>query len=183
MDALALVMAMESSVPDEGAAPCAPVAAHEYGALDSFAFTLLVGGGSDLDGASYAQGIAEVSWFVAEGLGLGIYGSGISVSQPVDDANGGGFGVDVRWHFLREAEWSLYAELGCGVQYTDQEVPQNGSDTNFAPWAGGGFRHQLDATASFMVGVQWFHQSNARTSESNPGRNSIGAYIGLSWSL
>ncbi|MEY4831802.1 MAG: hypothetical protein RL527_15 [Planctomycetota bacterium] len=184
IDALALVLASDvgtGAVPTPNELEAA--ADVQYGAEGSSAFTILVGGGSDLDGADYAQGIAEYSWFVAEGLGLGLYASGIGVWQPVEDAAGGGVGLDIRWHFLREATWSVYGELGCGVQFTNNEVPAGTSDTNFAPWAGVGVRHQLDGSTSLMLGVQWFHQSNARTDEQNPGRDSIGAYVGLSWSL
>ena len=184
IDALALVLASDvgtGAVPTPNELEAA--ADVHYGAEGSSAFTILVGGGSDLDGADYAQGIAEYSWFVAEGLGLGLYASGIGVWQPVEDAAGGGVGLDIRWHFLREATWSVYGELGCGVPFTNNEVPAGTSDTNFAPWAGVGVRHQLDGSTSLMLGVQWFHQSNARTDEQNPGRDSIGAYVGLSWSL
>ncbi|RLS50874.1 MAG: acyloxyacyl hydrolase [Planctomycetota bacterium] len=184
IDALALMLASDvGSDPVPTPKDLEAVAAVQYGAEGSSAFTILVGGGSDLDGADYAQGIAEYSWFVAEGLGLGLYASGIGVWQPIEDAAGGGVGIDIRWHFLREETWSVYGELGCGVQFTTNEVPANTSDTNFAPWAGIGVRQQLDAGTSLMLGVQWFHQSNARTDEQNPGRDSIGAYVGLSWSL
>ncbi|MBM4111196.1 MAG: acyloxyacyl hydrolase [Phycisphaerae bacterium] len=184
IDALAFVLATDvGSEPTSTPKNLEPAAAVMYGAEGTSAFTILVGGGSDRDGASYAQGIAEYSWFVAEGLGLGLYASGIGVWQPIEDAAGGGVGLDLRWHFIREASWSVYGELGCGVQFTNHDVPANSTDTNFAPWAGLGVRHQLDASTSLMLGVQWFHQSNARTDEQNPGRNSIGAYVGLSWSL
>jgi hypothetical protein len=184
IDALALVLASELTTdPVQAPEVHEPAAPARYGAEGTSAFTLLIGVGSDYDGADYVQGLAEYSWFVAEGLGLGLYASGIGVFQPVEDAAGGGVGLDIRWHFLREQTWSIYGEFGCGVQFTDNEVPAGTSDTNFAPWAGLGVRHQLDAGTSLMLGVQWFHQSNARTDEENPGRDSLGAYIGLSWSL
>ncbi|MFZ9688567.1 MAG: acyloxyacyl hydrolase [Phycisphaerales bacterium] len=184
IDALALVLASEvDGDPAPTPKELEAAAQVQYGAEGSSAFTLLVGVGSDFDAAEYVQGLAEYSWFVAEGLGLGLYASGIGVSQPVEDAAGGGVGLDIRWHFLREQTWAVYGELGCGVQFTTNEVPAGTSDTNFAPWAGLGVRHQLDAGTSLMLGVQWFHQSNARTDEQNPGRDSLGAYVGLSWSL
>lgn len=184
LDALAMVLAANAGDANPGGSEGAPAAVHApYGAEGSSAFTILVGGGSDLDGASYAQGIAELSWFVADGLGVGVYASGLNVWQPGLDAAGGGVGVDLRWHFIREATWSIYADAGCGIQFTNNDVPADSSDTDFAPWAGVGFRQQLDPGTSLMVGIQWFHQSNARTDEQNPGRNSLGAYIGLSWSL
>jgi len=183
-DALALVLAADiGSDPEPIPQDPQAAAAVQYGAEGSSAFTILVGGGSDLDGAEYAQGIAEYSWFVAEGLGLGLYASGIGVWQPIEDAAGGGVGIDIRWHFLREKTWSVYGELGCGVQFTTNDVPADTSDENFTPWAGIGVRQQLEAGTSLMLGVQWFHQSNARTDEQNSGRDSIGAYVGLSWSL
>lgn len=184
IDALALVLASEVGIdPVPTPKDLEAAAALRYGAEGSSAVTVLAGVGSDFDGADYVQGIVEYSWFVAEGLGLGLYASGIGVWQPVEDAAGGGVGLDIRWHFLRQETWSVYGELGCGVQFTTSEVPADTSDTNFTPWAGLGVRHQLDAGTSLMLGVQWFHQSNARTDEQNPGRNSVGAYIGLSWSL
>lgn len=184
IDALALVLASEAGADQVPATKDLETAtAAQYGAEGSSAFTVLLGVGSDFDGAEFAQGIAEYSWFVADGLGLGLYASGIGVWQPVEDAAGGGVGLDIRWHFLRHETWSVYGELGCGVQFTTNEVPANTSDTNFAPWAGLGVRRQLDAGTSLMLGVQWFHQSNARTDEQNPGRDSLGAYVGLSWSL
>jgi len=183
-DALALVLAAEIGFdPEPIPKDLQAAAAVQYGAEGSSVFTILVGGGSDLEGAEYAQGIAEYSWFVAEGLGLGLYASGIGVWQPIEDAAGGGVGIDIRWHFLREKTWSVYGELGCGVQFTTNDVPADTSDVNFTPWAGIGVRQQLDAGTSLMLGVQWFHQSNARTDEQNSGRDSIGAYVGLSWSL
>jgi len=114
--------------------------------------------------------------FAAE-LGAWYYGDG-------DDAAGINPNMVFRWHFFNNQKWTLYGDIGIGLLFTTEDVPDGGSSFNFTPRAGVGFTRLLnDSGLRWQTGVRWAHISNARVNgdEDNPSRDSVMLYTGLIW--
>jgi len=108
-------------------------------------------------------------------------------NEKAEDALGINPAFGVRWHFWtpkapEDRSWSVYADAGIGMVFTDEDVPPGGTKYNFTPRAGLGATFQLNDTgARFDVGVRWAHISNASTSgtDDNPSRDSVMVYVGV----
>ncbi len=133
--------------------------------------------------ANQAQGRVGLQWFVFDNVELAIYGTLNYVWQPREDAFGGGFDMQLRWHFISEQDWSVFAEVGGGILGTTEPVPANGSDFNFTPNVGFGATYAINPTTRLYAGVRWFHISNAGLYAKNPGRDSSSVWLGLSFKL
>ncbi|MBN8645550.1 MAG: acyloxyacyl hydrolase [Planctomycetes bacterium] len=107
--------------------------------------------------------------------------------EDANDALGLNPRFGFRWHFARpkdnaDRSWSVYAEAGIGMVFTDHEVPPGGTHYNFTPHAGVGATFALgESGARFDLGVRWAHVSNASTSgtDDNPSRDSPMVYAGF----
>ena len=73
------------------------------------------------------------------------------------------------WHFLSRDTWSLYVDFGCGMLGTTEPVPFDGSQFNFTPQAGLGATMDIGQNRRWLIGVRWFHISNASLYANNPG--------------
>lgn len=122
---------------------------------------------------------AGASRFFADGHSVNLELNGMAFDQNGGDAAGLNFSTILRWHFLRQENWSMYLDGGAGVLVTTNEVPAAGSSFNFTPQAGGGVTVRLTERQRLMLGIRWHHISNANTFDSNPGRDSIMGYVGL----
>lgn len=111
-------------------------------------------------------------------------------NEKAEDALGINPAFGFRWHFLstRNSEkaddrrWSVYADVGIGMVFTDEDVPPGGTKYNFTPRAGVGATFALgDEGVRLDVGVRWAHVSNASTSgtDDNPSRDSPMVYVGV----
>lgn len=104
-----------------------------------------------------------------------------------DEALGVNPAFGFRWHFWMPEEsssraWSVYADIGIGMVFTDEEVPVDGTHYNFTPRAGVGATFQLGESSSRLdLGVRWAHVSNASSSGSddNPSRDGVMIYAGV----
>ena len=131
-----------------------------------------------------------LSYFVIDNLSLQGEVNGLYFSQTGGNALGLNFTVLARWHFLARDRWSLYADLGIGVLGTTAQVPgptaaepRGGGYFNFTPQAGLGFSCEIAVDTRLLVGGRWYHISNARTRQSNPPRDSLMFYVGVSFPL
>ncbi len=61
------------------------------------------------------------------------------------------------------------------------DEPFGGTTFNFTPQAGFGASWEIAANTRLLTGVRWYHISNARTSDNNPGLDSILFYIGATF--
>ncbi len=57
---------------------------------------------------------------------------------------------------------------------------RGGSHFEFTPQGGFGFTYAIKPQMRLVSGVRWHHISNARTNDSNPRRDSILVYVGVS---
>ena len=120
-----------------------------------------------------------LEWFPIEGFSIGLEADLGWVGQDAgDDAGLFGLGVMMRWHFLQYERWTMYADLGIGLAYTSMPVPPSGSRLDLVPQAGVGFSIELDQDVRLLVGLGWYHLSNARTTPTNFGIDAL-AVTGL----
>ncbi|MCE2884810.1 MAG: acyloxyacyl hydrolase [Planctomycetaceae bacterium] len=170
--------AEETKSTDEKPAP-------RLGDADTSAFEVFGSAASDFDGVTLGIVDAGVAWYVADGVAFGVFGEGIYASLDEDagdgDSWGGGGGALVRWLFVREATWSMFAEGGCGLVVLSEAVPEQGTTTNFTPRINVGATFALSPTSDLLVRAGWFHLSNAQTGDENDGVDALAVGLGVSW--
>ncbi|HHP7245683.1 MAG TPA: acyloxyacyl hydrolase [Elainellaceae cyanobacterium] len=137
------------------------------------------GGGATTFENNFGLVGAGVSHFFANGHSVNLELNGMAFDQTGDDAVGLNLAVLLRWHFIRQQNWSLYVDGGAGILGTTNDVPSTGSSFNFTPQAGGGATIRIDDEKRLMVGLRWHHISNAELYEGNPGRDSVLGYVGV----
>lgn len=101
--------------------------------------------------------------------------------QPGDNAFGVNPAMIVRWHWYKEGKLTLYADVGIGLLFTTDNVPDGGTSLDFTPRAGLGLTYEVDPDGSRLVfGARWAHISNARIigDLDNPGRDGVMLYAG-----
>ena len=123
----------------------------------------------------------EFEYFLEDDLSLDLGFFGMDVDQTGPNADGFNFTLQLRWHFFSEEKWSMFMEGGAGLLRTSAKVPSDGSKFNFTPQAGLGMSFDIGNHNRWLVGVKWHHISNASTYDSNPGRDSIMVWSGISF--
>ncbi len=158
-------------------------AAVAYGTAGSKWWSAGAGIANDFSNATDLHVYGAYSYFLdtdvelAAELGGWYYGQG-------DDALGLNPNIVFRWHFFNNQKWTVYGDLGIGVLFTTDDVPDGGSSLGFTPRAGFGFTRLLnDSGLRWQTGLRWAHISNARLNgdEDNPSRDSAMLYTGLIW--
>lgn len=87
-----------------------------------------------------------------------------------------------RYHFVNEPSHSIYAEAGVGLLFSNDDVPDEGTQQNFTPRLGLGATFPIgDAGSRLDVGIRWHHISNASSqgTDENPDRDGVGVYLGI----
>ena len=74
-----------------------------------------------------------------------------------------------------------FVELGAGILYTDLDPERFGSEFDFTPQVGGGFRYELGRGRFLKFSYRYHHISNAGLDKSNRGIDSNFFSIGLSF--
>jgi hypothetical protein len=155
-------------------------AAAAFGSKDSWRWQLTMSWMGNANDINQLEGEWSASWFFMQNVSMDFGLSGDAFMQPGDNAGGGGASLMFRWHFLARETWSVFADAGCGMLFTNEPVPSDGGRVNFTPRAGMGGTYALSDTVRLIGGVRWYHISNANTGESNPGWNSLQVYGGVS---
>jgi len=154
-----------------------------YGTADSLELEFALGPAFASDDTSIGQFGAGLHWFVADGISFGVFAEALYVDTNTSDAWGGGVGLLARWHFVRERDFSLFLEAGCGFALFSDDVPDGGTDHDFTPRAAIGATYAIADGVRVVGRAGWFHISNAQTGPSNPGLDSFAVTIGLSFTL
>lgn len=96
-----------------------------------------------------------------------------------------GFAPLVRWRLRRGPPWTLFADVGPGISWSDTAVPPRGTRFNFLLLGGGGAAWPIGRQVEALVGVRWIHLSNngREGRRRNPDIEALGAYVGLSLAL
>gem|GEM_PF-992638 len=153
-----------------------------FGADGSERWYVHAGGATTLGGDETSRfGLvgAGASHFFADGHSINLELNSMIFDQPGDDAVGLNLSAILRWHFIRQADWSLYIDGGAGLLGTTNDVPARGSSFNFTPQVGGGTTIRLNDEQRLMVGLRWHHISNGDIYSGNPGLDTIFGYVGL----
>ena len=82
---------------------------------------------------------AGLSKFIFEAHSINLELNSIYFSQPSDDALGLNLALLMRWHFLRQTNWTTFVDVGAGVMGTTSDVPSRGASFNFTPPSRCGF--------------------------------------------
>lgn len=184
------------------AAAEAPAMSEDEGArlfLDKGWHALSIGGGvafaSDSTDSSV---VVAYHTFIAQDFEFNLSLAGWFFAQDEDgddgeearDALGVNPALGFRWHFWNsrgaaapaDRSWSVYADIGIGMVFSDEDVPPGGTKYNFTPRAGLGATFALgDSGTRLDLGVRWHHISNASTSgtDDNPSRDGVMIYAGV----
>ena len=176
-----------ADAPDQTDLPALPP---PFGTKDSMRWFVQAGGAVEFDETEniFLLGGGGFSYFMVDDLSLEIEFNLLGFSQQGDDAFGVNFTLLMRWHFLVRDTWSLYVDGGAGLLGTTEIVPgqssdqpEGGANFNFTPQAGAGATFEVAENVRFFGGVRWYHISNANTNESNPARDSLFVYAGVSF--
>jgi hypothetical protein len=87
----------------------------------------------------------------------------------------------LRWHLHRAEPWTVFAELGPGISWSDTRVPPRGTRFNYLALGGVGITHRLGTHTQAIAGFRWLHLSNAGREgrASNPDIEAFGPYAGV----
>ena len=103
----------------------------------------------------------------------------IYFDQPGENAVGFNLNLLMRWHFVKQENWTLFVDGGAGVMGTTNDVPRRAAGFNFTPQVGGGASIKLNEDQNLLFGLRWHHISHADTFGANPGRDSLMGYVRL----
>ena len=97
------------------------------------------------------------------------------------DTAGGALDLVIRWHFIRGNGWSIFSDIGGGIQESADSFPAEGTTCNFRAQAGLGATLRITPCVYLMGGARWFHISNARIHgpDRNPSYDSVLYYVGV----
>ena len=103
-------------------------------------------------------------------------------SQEGDDAASLNPLMEFRWHFYNKGSTSLFFNLGIGMFFATDNIPDKGTGFDFSPRAGIGLTHQISGDGTRIItGIRWHHISNARIAGEfrNPSRDAPMLYVQL----
>ena len=105
------------------------------------------------------------------------------IAQPgPDNAYGVSFSpVKLRWNFTSPKKITPYLELGGGVLFTNNDVPNFTNDVNFTTQARLGTNIFTRKQRSVSVDMAYVHISNAGLATPNPGINTLQFTVGYHW--
>jgi opacity protein-like surface antigen len=98
-----------------------------------------------------------------------------------DTAYVAGFTPVLRYHFLRGARLSPFADAGAGLTATDIGHPDLSTTFEFNLQAGGGIQWFLQDNVALTLQARYVHLSNAGMDSPNDGVNTFVFSGGLSW--
>jgi len=134
----------------------------------------------------FIGGTVGLSYYFADGWSASILAHGFAVHQEIgDDTTGGGASVLVRWHFIRNENWSLYLDGGGGLVWSDEPIPFGGTTYNYTGRAGGGASLRVADNIHLLAGGRYFHLSNGNQHgrENNPSFDGVEYYVGMMFTL
>jgi hypothetical protein len=103
------------------------------------------------------------------------------------DTFGGEFNLFFRWHYFNHERWTLFLDVGAGVIYTEDVLPnttgREGTRFNFTPQGGFGAGYELKENCHLIGGIRYFHVSNAglQGADRHFGSDAMMFFAGLLW--
>lgn len=163
----------------------AAAATPEFGTAGTEHWSVLGGVGFALendDDSTDANLAIAYSRFLARDIEMVLELGAWGFFQDGDDAAGINPSLGFRWHFVNRQAWTLYGDLGIGLLFATDDVPDTGTSFNFMPRVGVGGTYRLTDDGTRLVGgVRWHHVSNARINgdDNNPDRDGVMVYAGV----
>lgn len=180
------VLSLAPTVSAQPETPAPSSATLDFGKEGSHWLTLGAGVAYDFSHATDAGPHVAYGVFIADNVELNLELAAFYHSQKGDDAGSINPQLIFRWHFYNDGDWTLYGDLGIGLMFSSDNVPDKGTGFNFTPRAGFGFTRKVsDGGVRLQVGLRWYHISNARIhgDARNPGRDAAMLYFGLIFPL
>lgn len=160
------------------------IASEPYGAAGSWEASVSAFGAAEFGITEFLGIRAGLDWYAIDRFSLGLqFDLAHAWVGGEDSTVTVGLAPIVRWHFLEGETWTVFGELGGGIAWNGSPIPPNGTRFVFTPQAALGATLSLAPQTRLRVAVGWFHMSNARTSSSNPGLDSVSLVAGLGFSF
>lgn len=159
------------------ATPSAPA----FGEAGSWSWSV-VGAAAFTSGAQEYGARVTFGTFLADNFEITFGVAGWYHRQDGDDAGSGNPLFGFRYHFSPPKTFNPYVEVGIGLLFSSDDVPEDGTSINFTPRAGAGVLIRLGESQTRLdLGIGWHHISNASTegSDDNPSRDSVAIYAGV----
>lgn len=151
---------------------------------------------NDLGPYDVEAGFASVGvgYYLVDNISLSAEVSGYGISQPEGDgedegkggnAVAGGAGVVFRHHIFEAGETSLFIDVAASLFEASERVPAEGTRWNYATQTGLGIVHGRGSGPNLLLGVRFFHLSNAdmHGNDRNPALNGVSGYVGVMFKL
>jgi hypothetical protein len=124
---------------------------------------------------------AGLNYYFWDNWAFGIEFTGLGAAQTQEDVAAGGGDLLIRTHLWNYKQFSFYGDFAAGVLEASARIPPSGTDFNFDIQTGVGGAFHLYRNIDFLMGLRYFHLSNARQHgpERNPSLNAIEGYAGL----
>jgi len=161
-----------------------PIAAPPaFGTEGTWRWQITAIGGRDVDEADNIEVGAALgaSYFIFENFSVEFELATWYFDQEGEDSVGFNVNLFFRWHALDFETWTFFLDGGAGALFSTSDVPDGlGSSFNFPPFGGLGASFDIGRDLRLLAGVRWHHISNANLYDTNPGRDSLVAWVGVS---
>lgn len=145
-----------------------------------------IGGGLayDFSDATDLNVFVDYTYFLVHNVEFTVELGGWYFNQRGPDAFGLNPEMILRWHFYNEGRVSVFGDVGIGVVFCSDNVPDGGTTINFMPRVGGGMTYALTddlGGSRLQLGIRWHHISNGRINgdADNPSRDGLMVYSGV----
>ena len=151
---------------------------------------------NDLGPYDVEAGFASVGvgYYLIDNISLSAEVSGYGISQPEGDgedegkggnAVAGGAGLVFRHHLFHTGDTSFFVDVAASLFEASERVPAEGTRWNYATQTGVGIVHGTGGGPNLLLGVRFFHLSNAdmHGNDRNPALNGVSAYVGVLFKL
>lgn len=166
-----------------GAAESAPSLQSTYTNADTTWYTFGAGASTDFDELSDINVTAAIEHFVVDDVSVIGELALRDFDIPGDDVQAINPAIVFRWHFWStpDNDWTAFADIGIGIQFSTDDVPQDGTSLNFTPRAGIGMTKAISDNWRIQFGARWSHISNGRIfgDDDNPSSDGIMAFVGF----
>ena len=168
---------------DLSAAASTPSPQSSYTNADTTWDTFGAGASTDFDELSDIHVTAAIEHFVVDDISVIGELALRDFDIPGDDVQAINPAIVFRWHFWStpDNDWTAFADIGIGIQFSTDDVPQDGTSINFTPRAGFGMTKAISDNWRIQFGARWSHISNGRIfgDDDNPSSDGIMAFVGF----
>ncbi len=147
--------------------------------------SITAGYGSNFDDTDDYNIAASYSLFLDDDFEWLLEGGAWYYDQDSNDAYALNLSTMFRYHLINEDSWSFFADLGIGVQFATDAVPEDAKEFGFTPRIGVGATARLDGATRLVGGVRWHHVSNGHLwgDDDNDPHDGLVGYVGVMFRL